>query len=89
MLASQFRQVLFLFLFFVFSVAWIFLLWIFFFFFYLRVMCHSSFDAMVFLLIMKQANKAEELPEQILCCIRLNGIDYMKYHQLGFSQEPL
>jgi hypothetical protein len=52
-------------------------------------MCHSSFDAMVSLLILKQANKAEELPEQILCCIRLNGIDYMKYHQLGLSQEPL
>ncbi|THG22817.1 hypothetical protein TEA_025662 [Camellia sinensis var. sinensis] len=32
-------------------------------------------------------NKAEELPEQILCCIRLNGIDYMNYQQL--SQESL
>jgi hypothetical protein len=88
MLASQFRQVLFLFLFFVFSVSWIFLLWNIFFFINL-IMCHSSFDAMVSLLILKQANKAEELPEQILCCIRLNGIDYMKYHQLGLSQEPL
>ncbi|KAF9607377.1 hypothetical protein IFM89_034143 [Coptis chinensis] len=29
-----------------------------------------------------QGNKAEELPEQILCCIRLNGIDHTKYHQL-------
>ncbi|KAH8495266.1 hypothetical protein H0E87_018450 [Populus deltoides] len=35
-----------------------------------------------------QGNKVEELPEQILCCIRLNGIDYMKYHQLGLNQEP-
>ncbi|KAI5580727.1 hypothetical protein BDE02_08G172800 [Populus trichocarpa] len=34
-----------------------------------------------------QGNKVEELPEQILCCIRLNGIDYMNYHQL-FSEEP-
>ncbi|KAG8383133.1 hypothetical protein BUALT_Bualt05G0153000 [Buddleja alternifolia] len=34
-------------------------------------------------------NKAEELPEQILCCIRLNEIDYMNYHQLGFSEETL
>ncbi|TVU45594.1 hypothetical protein EJB05_05084 [Eragrostis curvula] len=29
-----------------------------------------------------QGNKAEELPEQILCCVRLNGIDYTKYHRL-------
>ncbi|XP_050276926.1 uncharacterized protein LOC126718654 [Quercus robur] len=36
-----------------------------------------------------QGNKAEELPEQILCCIRLNGIDYMNYRQLGNNQEPL
>ncbi|KAA8533056.1 hypothetical protein F0562_033411 [Nyssa sinensis] len=36
-----------------------------------------------------QGNKAEELPEQILCCIRLNGIDYMNYQQLGLSQESL
>ncbi|XP_073268147.1 uncharacterized protein [Populus alba] len=35
-----------------------------------------------------QGSKVEELPEQILCCIRLNGIDYMKYHQLGLNQEP-
>ncbi|KAL8142373.1 hypothetical protein V2J09_015405 [Rumex salicifolius] len=27
-------------------------------------------------------NKAEELPEQILCCVRLSGIDYANYHQL-------
>ncbi|CAK9134314.1 unnamed protein product [Ilex paraguariensis] len=36
-----------------------------------------------------QGNKAEELPEQILCCVRLNGIDHMNYQQLGLSQEPL
>ncbi|KAL7132952.1 hypothetical protein ABFS83_12G109800 [Erythranthe nasuta] len=33
-----------------------------------------------------QGNKAEELPEQILCCIRLNEIDYSNYQQLGFSE---
>ncbi|KAL5826550.1 hypothetical protein ACOSQ3_018396 [Xanthoceras sorbifolium] len=36
-----------------------------------------------------QGNKAEELPEQVLCCIRLNGIDYMNYHQLGHTEEAL
>ncbi|XP_010543962.1 PREDICTED: uncharacterized protein LOC104816730 [Tarenaya hassleriana] len=36
-----------------------------------------------------QGNKPEELPEQILCCIRLNGIDYMNYHQLAINQELL
>ncbi|KAI4314243.1 hypothetical protein L6164_027172 [Bauhinia variegata] len=34
-----------------------------------------------------QGNKAEELPEQVLCCIRLNGIDYTNYQQLGLNQE--
>ncbi|WCJ21759.1 hypothetical protein M5689_003889 [Euphorbia peplus] len=34
-----------------------------------------------------QGNKAEELPEQILCCVRLNGIDYMNYHRLGLNQD--
>ncbi|CDY07795.1 hypothetical protein HID58_083694 [Brassica napus] len=29
-----------------------------------------------------QGNKPEELPEQILCCVKLNGIDFMNYHQL-------
>ncbi|XP_039003570.1 uncharacterized protein LOC120130397 [Hibiscus syriacus] len=35
-----------------------------------------------------QGNRTEELPEQILCCLRLSGIDYMNYHQLGLMQEP-
>ncbi|KAG9146323.1 hypothetical protein Leryth_008019 [Lithospermum erythrorhizon] len=29
-----------------------------------------------------QGNKVEELPENILCCIRLNEIDYVNYQQL-------
>ncbi|GAB2280366.1 hypothetical protein Dimus_015001 [Dionaea muscipula] len=36
-----------------------------------------------------QGNKAEELPEHILCCIRLSGIDYINYQQLGLNHEPL
>ncbi|XP_071693743.1 uncharacterized protein [Rutidosis leptorrhynchoides] len=36
-----------------------------------------------------QGNKADELPEQILCCVRLNGIDRMRYHMLALNQEPL
>ncbi|CAA0833093.1 Protein of unknown function (DUF1336 [Striga hermonthica] len=36
-----------------------------------------------------QGNKAEELPEHLLCCIRLNEIDYSNYHQLGFYEETL
>lgn len=35
-----------------------------------------------------QGNKTEELPEQILCCVRLNGIDYLNYNQLGLNHEP-
>ncbi|KAL3824194.1 hypothetical protein ACJIZ3_020223 [Penstemon smallii] len=34
-----------------------------------------------------QGNKVEELPEQILCCMRLNEIDYVNYQQLGFLEE--
>ncbi|XP_060191957.1 uncharacterized protein LOC132621639 isoform X1 [Lycium barbarum] len=30
-----------------------------------------------------QGNKAEDLPENMLCCIRMNEIDYAKYHRLG------
>lgn len=43
------------------------------------------------LCVLKQGNKAEELPEQILCCVRLNGIDYKNYQRLGLSQiqDPL
>ncbi|XP_059655947.1 uncharacterized protein LOC132302950 isoform X3 [Cornus florida] len=36
-----------------------------------------------------QGNKADELPEQILCCIRLNRIDYMNYQKLGYSQQSI
>lgn len=31
-----------------------------------------------------QGNKPEDLPENVLCCVRLKEIDYSKYHQLGF-----
>lgn len=30
-----------------------------------------------------QGSKSEELPEHLLCCIRLNGVDYNNYHQLA------
>ncbi|XP_017408664.1 uncharacterized protein LOC108321429 isoform X2 [Vigna angularis] len=36
-----------------------------------------------------QGNKAEELPEQVLCCIRLNCIDYLNYPQLGLTEDSL
>lgn len=36
-----------------------------------------------------QGNKVEELPEQVLCCIRLNSIDHSNYQQLGLTQDPL
>ncbi|XP_049403764.1 uncharacterized protein LOC125867345 [Solanum stenotomum] len=32
-----------------------------------------------------QGNKVEELPEQVLCCVRLNEIDYANYQQLGLE----
>ncbi|XP_019164732.1 PREDICTED: uncharacterized protein LOC109160928 [Ipomoea nil] len=35
-----------------------------------------------------QGNKSEEMPEQILCCLRLNEIDYANYQQLGLNQDP-
>lgn len=36
-----------------------------------------------------QGNKTEELPEQILCCVRLNGLDYTNKKQLGMGHDPL
>ncbi|XP_020238981.1 uncharacterized protein LOC109818013 [Cajanus cajan] len=36
-----------------------------------------------------QGNKAEELPEQMLCCIRINSVDYMNYQQLEQPEDPL
>ncbi|XP_019422863.1 PREDICTED: uncharacterized protein LOC109332362 [Lupinus angustifolius] len=36
-----------------------------------------------------QGNKEEELPEQVLCCIRLNGIDYMNYQELVLPEDAL
>ncbi|VFQ80216.1 unnamed protein product [Cuscuta campestris] len=34
-----------------------------------------------------QGNKSEELPENMLCCVRLNEIDYANYQQLGLNQD--
>jgi len=45
--------------------------------------------AQVLISVVNQGTKPEELPEQILCSVRLNGIDYMNYQQLGLSQEAL
>uniref|UniRef100_A0A7N1A1B9 Protein ENHANCED DISEASE RESISTANCE 2 C-terminal domain-containing protein n=1 Tax=Kalanchoe fedtschenkoi TaxID=63787 RepID=A0A7N1A1B9_KALFE len=36
-----------------------------------------------------QGNKAEELPEHVLCCLRINGIDHTNYQHLEPSQEIL
>ena len=44
-------------------------------------------DYLFHIYITKQGNKAEELPEQVLCCIRLNGIDYLNYQQVGLTQD--
>lgn len=35
-----------------------------------------------------QGNKPEELPEQVLCCLRLNMIDFMSYRKLVISTIP-
>ena len=35
-----------------------------------------------------QGNKSEELPEEILCGVRLNGINYKNYRMLGLYQDP-
>jgi hypothetical protein len=40
--------------------------------------------AALHLVTLKQGNKAEDLPEHILCCMRLNELDYTNYKQLGF-----
>ncbi|EPS59724.1 hypothetical protein M569_15079, partial [Genlisea aurea] len=34
-----------------------------------------------------QGNKAEELPEHLLCCVRLNQIDFVNYHLLHTPPE--
>ncbi|CAM8882215.1 unnamed protein product [Rhodiola kirilowii] len=34
-----------------------------------------------------QGNKAEELPEQVLCCVSLKGLDYANYQQLATNDE--
>ncbi|RDY14123.1 hypothetical protein CR513_00847, partial [Mucuna pruriens] len=50
---------------------------------------HLITDHFLHIGIIIQGNKAEELPEQVLCCIRLNGIDYMNYQQLRLTEDPL
>ncbi|KAK7317552.1 hypothetical protein RJT34_01893 [Clitoria ternatea] len=36
-----------------------------------------------------QGNKAEELPEIVLCGIRVNGIDYKNYQKLDLTEDPI